>query len=515
MTTRNLLSGPITLSEAQGRDKNILHALQYPKQKEAFYERIEGLRPLLADAVAHHLCVKSAQVTISPQEHWLNGSFNLCVPVLVEADETTKTTVPKFVIIRFPLPYRVGEATNPGNSDEKINTEAATYAWLQRNCPEVPIPQLYGFGLSTNKRWTNLEFLPCWSRWFQRARRFFLAVFGFSQPSDYVHRCPSHLASLDIGYLLIETITSGEMLSSSWDEKHHDEKLQHNLQRDVARVMLSLAKIPLPRIGSFRIDDNGYVSLVNRPLSLHFAMQENEGVSVDLPRDKTFSTVDGFVLHRIAAHENRLLYQPNGISSYSDACYQMTSLAGAKSIFPQLFRRDLQDGPFAFALTDMHRSNILVDEEWNITRIIDLEFAASLPLEFLQTPYWLTGKLVDEVEPTEFTPIHNKFIEHLRREEAKLPGYGKETEPLSSVIDKAWSNGTFWAPAALDDSIVFTSTFYKRLLPDYFGLTEEEINNAGYAFFASLWRPNIHDIIERKMQDREMYFEKLRAVFAD
>lgn len=72
--------------------------------------------------------------------------------VLVEADETTMTSVLKFVIICFPLPYRVGEATNPGNLDEKINTEAATYAWLQRNCPEVPIPQLYGFGLSTNKR---------------------------------------------------------------------------------------------------------------------------------------------------------------------------------------------------------------------------------------------------------------------------------------------------------------------------------------------------------------------------
>lgn len=99
-----------------------------------------------------------------------------------------------------------------------------------------------------------------------------LAVFSLPQPSNYVYRCPSHLDSLDIGYLLIEIITSGEMLLSSWDEKRHDEQLQHNLQRDVARIMLSLARIPLPCIGLFRLDENGYVSLVNRPLNLHFAM---------------------------------------------------------------------------------------------------------------------------------------------------------------------------------------------------------------------------------------------------
>lgn len=152
MTTRNLLSGPITLSAATRRDRNTLHTLDYPQQREAFYNRIEGYRSLLADVVAHHLGIKPAETIISPQEYWVHGSFNLCVPVLVEVDSSSPSKVPQFVTLRFPLPYRVGEATNPGNSDEKINTEAATYAWCQQNCPTVPIPQLYGFGLSTNKR---------------------------------------------------------------------------------------------------------------------------------------------------------------------------------------------------------------------------------------------------------------------------------------------------------------------------------------------------------------------------
>jgi len=152
MTTRNLLTGPVTLSSAMARDSNMLHALAYPQQKEAFYRRIEKLSPLLADLVAHHLGTKSTQVNIVPPKAWRHGSFNLCVPCVVDVDPSARPNVPRHVLLRFPLPYRVGEATNPGNSDEKINCEAATYAWLQENCPSVPIPKLYGFGLSTNQR---------------------------------------------------------------------------------------------------------------------------------------------------------------------------------------------------------------------------------------------------------------------------------------------------------------------------------------------------------------------------
>ncbi|KJK87005.1 hypothetical protein H633G_09131 [Metarhizium anisopliae BRIP 53284] len=256
MTTRNLLSGPVTLSAATAKSRNVLHALEYPQQKENFYKRMETYRPLLADLVAHHLGTKPTDVTISSQDYWRHGSFNLCIPVHV--NPSAKSAPPQFVLLRFPLPYRVGEVVRPGNSDEKVNCEAATYAWLQENCPAVPIPQLYGFGLSTNQRFTNLDFLPWWSRWFQQARRYFLATFGFPQPSRYVCHPSSRFADLDIGYLLIQTITSGEMLSESWDEKRDDVRLQDNLQRSLARMMLSLASVPLARIGAFRLDNNGH-----------------------------------------------------------------------------------------------------------------------------------------------------------------------------------------------------------------------------------------------------------------
>lgn len=82
---------------------------------------------------------------VSDIEDWLHGSFNVCVPITMNNRQN------KRVLLRFPLPYRVGEAPNPGSSDEKIRCEAGTYAWLQENCPEIPIPQLYGLSLSTGE----------------------------------------------------------------------------------------------------------------------------------------------------------------------------------------------------------------------------------------------------------------------------------------------------------------------------------------------------------------------------
>ncbi|KAM3468886.1 hypothetical protein MY8738_010197 [Beauveria namnaoensis] len=527
MTTRDLLSGPITLSAAKLKGSNVLHALRFPLQKREFYARIERQRHLLSHLVAHHLNTDLANVTISGQEYWNHGSFNLCVPVHI--DNTADPTIPQYVIARFPLPYRVGEATNPGNSDEKIRTEAATYAWIHQNCPDVPIPRLYGFGLSTKQQaslnyvsttsldFTHMNHLPWWSRWFQHARRFVLTALRLEQPSQLVPHHSADLDGLDVGYLLIQTIESGKMLSLSWDDKYNDTRLQDNLQRDVARVMLSLASasLPLPCVGTFRVDNGGYLRLDNRPLSIQSTIQENEGIAVSAHRRRIFTSVKDFVLYHIDAFSNRLLHQPNGIESRSDAHTQMTSLAGATALFPHLFRREFNNGPFVFALTDLHRSNILVDEEWNIVCIIDLEFACSWPLEFVQPPFWLGGEAMDEVTITSFAAIHEGFIGHIEREEALLPSTRRGQEPLSAIMRQGWKLGTFWVTLAVMHPIAFTEIFYDRILCDFMGATREEMDKVDYTFFARFWRKDIDDVIDKKLRDRDEYHEQLDLFFAD
>lgn len=143
--TRRLLRGEITYSSAREKDTNVLHTLGYWAQRAEFFDRLDKNRNLIQAVTARHLGVKAAACHVADQADWVHGSFNLCVPVTITAWRKTR------VIIRFPLPYRVGEDFRPGNADEKLRCEAGAYTWLQSHCPSVPIPRLYGFGLSTGQ----------------------------------------------------------------------------------------------------------------------------------------------------------------------------------------------------------------------------------------------------------------------------------------------------------------------------------------------------------------------------
>lgn len=342
-----------------------------------------------------------------------------------------------------------------------------------------------------------------------------LAALRLERPSQLVPHQSAHLGDLDVGYLLIETITSGTMLSESWDDKYQDARLQENLQRDIARAMLCLASAPLPCIGTFRVDDRGYLRLDNRPLSIQSTVQENEGIPANTLRRHIFTSVKDFLQYHIDAFSSRLLHQPNGIDSRRDACYQMASLAGATALFPQLFRREFDNGPFVFALTDLHRSNILVDDEWNVVCIIDLEFACSWPVEFVQPPFWLGGEAMDEVTITSFAAKHAGFIGHVEREEALFPSAARGREPLSATMRQGWDLGTFWATLAVMDPVAFTEVFYDRILHDFMGVSKEESSKVDHTFFARFWRKDIDHIIDEKLKGRDRYNEQLDLLFAD
>lgn len=77
-------------------------------------------------------------------KEWICGNFNVCIPVYI--DGWLRHPEKKRVLIRFPLPYKLGEDRYPGNVEEKLRCEVATFIWIQENCPEIPVPRLWGFG---------------------------------------------------------------------------------------------------------------------------------------------------------------------------------------------------------------------------------------------------------------------------------------------------------------------------------------------------------------------------------
>jgi hypothetical protein len=143
---RRLLRGEITYSAAKECESNLLHSLGYWDQQNQYFESLYRKRHLIESAVAHHLNLDPRNCHIAGREEWLSGTFNVCIPIFHDDRKQGPRS-----IVRLPLPYRVGERSNPGNTDEKILCEVGTYIWLQQNCPDVPIPRLHGYGLSTGQ----------------------------------------------------------------------------------------------------------------------------------------------------------------------------------------------------------------------------------------------------------------------------------------------------------------------------------------------------------------------------
>jgi hypothetical protein len=139
-----LLKKTITLEEALDKDEDILHELSYPEKRLDFFYYLFQRRREIEAIVSFHLGVRKDVCKVAEEfREWVHGSFNACIPVYI--DDPAKFHAKK-VFIRFPLPYKVGELQHPGNAEEKLRCEVATYIWIQSNCPDVPIPCLRGFG---------------------------------------------------------------------------------------------------------------------------------------------------------------------------------------------------------------------------------------------------------------------------------------------------------------------------------------------------------------------------------
>ncbi|KAJ5715482.1 uncharacterized protein N7483_012663 [Penicillium malachiteum] len=528
--TRRLLKEEITLSQAQEKEVNILRELDYYDQRREFISHLKPRWEWMGQVVAHHLGLPSPDdcvVAISGDWRW--GSFNVSIPFIVKRWSKRAQSQPQKgnrVMLRFPLPYRVGDAFRPGNSDEKLQCEAGTYAWLQQNCPDVPIPQLYGFGLSTGETFTRLDRLLFHRRWFEYLRLFAFRCLSHisvlpnpATPSNYVinqFQPNPDVSWVDkSGYLVTEFIeeSQGSMLSNTWfDKEHHTSERRSNYFHSLTRILLSISKTSLPSIGSFLIDRNGDLILGNRPLTMEIQELENESITTDIPRDSTFSTIQSYVADILQMHDNRLRDQPNAVNDRNDSEYQMTALAAMRTIEPLIFNRGLRRGPFIFSLTDMHQSNVFVDNEWNITCVIDLEWACSKPIEMVHPPYWLTDKGVDEIESEEYNIRREEFMTALRSEESKLENPQGRPYVHSEVMEQSWGSGALWYSLALTSPTGLFQIFYNHihsLLSD-----NEDLKSKLWDVMPVYWVKDAEGFMSKKVDDKKLYDKNLIEAFS-
>ncbi|PTU19992.1 hypothetical protein P175DRAFT_0509952 [Aspergillus ochraceoroseus IBT 24754] len=453
-----LLHGQISLSTALVDDDNVLQELSYPDQRFEFY-------------TCH----------VGEVKEWMTGSFNVCILVDIDGQDDN---APKRVLIRFPLPYKVGEIQHPGNADEKLRCEAATFIWIRQNCPSIPMPRLWGFAFAQGPCFTAIQQTPV-----------------FSRLQWYFRRVVS---------------TDTVMLSESWDKLRHDQKRRTNLFRGLSQIILSLSQSPFDRIGSLTIDNQGTIKHTNRPLTLRLHHLENESVPTNMDRDLTYSTSDSYFMDMLSYHDSRLRHAPNSIRDKADGEAQLSTLTIMRALLPHFSHRDYRRGPFIMTLTDLHQSNLFVDSDWNIKSLVDLEWTCSLPVEMLHPPYWLTSRGVDQLYKgghlDAFSEIHAEFMNVFEEEEqARSRVWGKAIG-LTSIMRKGWEMGNFWYFHALETPKGLYNIFLEHIQPRF-----SKLDDAGMVEFertiSPYWAPDIQKFLDDKMKDKEIYEGHLRAAF--
>ncbi|KGQ07965.1 hypothetical protein BBAD15_g6706 [Beauveria bassiana D1-5] len=249
------------------------------------------------------------------------------------------------------------------------------------------------------------------------------------------------------------------------DQHHHDVMYRQTLFRGLARLMLSLARLPQPRIGSFIFDpDDCIVTLGHRPLTCVAMLRESE----EMKRKQR----------------------------------KVRALSGS---FIEPYQRN---GPFVIQMTDLHQSNIFVDEAWNITCLVDLEWACSLPAEMLTIPPWLANPAVDEPTGENLQHderIRSEFLTIIKQEQAQ--GTGRNT--IADLMQKTWESGGAWFWFSLCSVNVMIYLVRDHFAPLYSIQLSRETNE----LLSKLWCRDLSAMVEHKVREQEVYQRDLSIMF--
>lgn len=504
----------MTLEEALAVDDDVLLELCYSRKQEELLDYLRDSRGDIENAVSRHLGLsKSERCRLGEQDEWMRGNFNLCIPVYIEHWSRHPR---KRVVIRFPLPYKLGESDFPGNVEEKLRCEAATFIWIQEHCPEVPIPFLWGFGLPNGDSFTTTKVIPWfpWLLWLVGLAS--LRIFGRPIPCPYVRNPKTH--QLKTGYLVMDYVeeSQGKPLAKSWTDLDSDKDRRQNFFADLSRIMLAFARISFPQICSPTIDDEGVLHFRHRPLTFRLQQMENKGISIPIERGTTYPNVDAYLLDMQGCHYSRIRHQRNSILNRSDAEMKMSVLAALRALTPHFFDRDLRNGPFVFMLTDIHPNNIFVDDEWHITCLIDLEWACVRPIEMLFPPVWFTGRRVDQLPKGQhldaYSSICDEFQQSFEREVSVIPKHS--TALLSArLLRSTLDSGRFWYYHALDNPKVACNLFFQHISPRFNGSPGVSEFTKSTKILTTCLHEDAEEIIKSKLAEREKYVADLQTIF--
>ncbi|KPM39865.1 hypothetical protein AK830_g6701 [Neonectria ditissima] len=499
-----------TLQSACEEEGNFLLRVEHQRAAENWTRQLWDQRGSIVDLITEQLSLsKDDACKVLLPQYWPEGKFNVCVLVEVTRQDTTTE---KFVF-RCPMRHMHAEDQYPGTIDEKMSCEAASYVWMQENCAEIRIPHLYAFGFADGGHFTHTKHMPFYQRIYHNFRRWIYRSLGLPLLSNYIR----NLSAPDVGtaYSILEYIgpDMGQMLSITWERHKDDAARQSRLYRGLAHIMLSLARIPQPSIGAYRFDTvNSTITLTNRPLTCSAMVMENSGTPRSIQPRQTYQSVESFTSDMLTMYDEHLLHHPHAVQDEDDARERFTIRMLHRAVSHHFIRRCWRNGPFLLQPTDLHQSNIFVDDAWNVTGMIDLEWMCSLPVDMLSVPHWLTDCNVFDITNEEY----DRFD---RAREQFLTAMDKEAEtmmmehdiPITQNMRDTWLSKGAWFWACISSLDGWLWIFEDHILTKF--STDKKLV-ASLKQASALWQQDVESVIKRKVEDGEEYRGKLEALLS-
>ncbi|CZS86089.1 unnamed protein product [Fusarium graminearum] len=485
---------------------NLVHQFKHQDVSERFKFELWQKRDSIAALIRHHLQLHAGDTCIVlPHEKWIHGCFNVCVQAQVTAGNSTK----KF-IFRCPIPPHAGQQYS-GIIDEKVGCEVATYIWMQQHCPEIRIPDLFAFGFTDDSSFIHIQQTSIFTGLWRKAWKCIYQCLRYPVLSDYVR--DKAAPAVGTAYMLLEYIgpETGEMLSLTWFDHWSDTARRKNLFAGMSRIMLSLARVPQQKIGSFRFNTlDCTIALSNRPLMCSLAIFEQQGTPRTIRQDQVYQNTDSFVSDMLTLHDNHLIHNPHAVRDEEDAEERITLRTLLRVLAHFFVLPERRSGPYLLQLTDFHQSNIFVDKEWNVTCMIDLEWICALPVEMMRVPFWLTNRrferIVDHYE--DFDDARKEFLSSMDQE---LEHVEVEHDiQITRTMRQSWDSKGVWYWACIESTNGWLFALEDHIIP-MFSSVKGLVDDLKQMYF--FWQKDARKHIETKAADERRYQLKLRSLF--
>lgn len=299
----------------------------------------------------------------------------------------------------------------------------------------------------------------------------------------------------------------------SWYDRFSDAQ-QEKLYRSLARIYIQLRRLVFPSIGRLQHDPAG-LKVSKMVMSMDINMQAMEGLDPYVIQDSSYD--DRNTLTSACAYPYILLDLADSAFAKSRSSRTEDEYLGADMLYQlYIFRKyveawlnpSLDKGLFVLVWGDLGLYNLLVNEEMEITFVLDWEWSHAVPQQFFLPPLWLTRHRPPELA---FPWIYDRYLKSFDRFLSIMGPLEREmygNELLSDEWEIVKSDAGFLVANALEnwtDIDYFAARYLRKIW-----YKKEELERRIWEFVNE--DPARETFIKKKLEDGLAYMKELKEM---